>query len=45
MRTGDNIIFNIGDTFNTNNIGGFNISNFKVKFMESYAEDVIKDYL
>lgn len=30
--------------YNSNNIGGFNITNFKMKFMNDYIADVISDY-
>lgn len=45
IRQSDNLILNVADCFNTNNIGGFNLANFKLKYMENFAEDVVKDYL
>jgi hypothetical protein len=38
------LILNVNDIFNTNNIGGFNLSNFKMRFMNEFLDDVITDY-
>ena len=36
---------NVGDQHGTNNISGFNISNFKMRFLnEDFISDVITDY-
>jgi hypothetical protein len=32
------------DTQNTNNIGGFNITNFKMRYLNEFITDVIADY-
>lgn len=29
---------------NTNNIGGFNLSNFKMRYLNEYINEVIADY-
>lgn len=38
------ILLNVVDPLNTNNIGGFNISNFKMRFLNEFIADVIADY-
>ena len=38
------LVMNMGDVFNTNNIGGFNISNFKLRFLQEFLDDVVSDY-
>lgn len=35
---------NIADQFNSNNNAGFNLTNFKVKFINQFFQDVINDY-
>ena len=40
----DKIILNIADQFNCNNNAGFNLTNFKVKFINQFFQDVINDY-
>ena len=40
----DKIVLNISDQFNSNNNAGFNLTNFKVKFINQYFQDVINDY-
>lgn len=37
-------MLNLVDTLNTNNIGGFNISNFKMRYLNEFISDVISDY-
>lgn len=38
------IIVNIVDPNYTNNIGGFNISNFRMRYLADFVADVIADY-
>jgi hypothetical protein len=38
------VIVNIVDACFTNNIGGFNISNFKIRYLTEFTADVIADY-
>lgn len=38
------ILVNVVDSLFTNNIGGFNISNFKMRYLSEYIADVIADY-
>jgi hypothetical protein len=38
------LVLNISDQFKTNNIGGFNIANFKLEFMSEFIEEVTVDY-
>lgn len=40
----DNIVLNFADTYNSNNNAGFNLTNFKVKFINQFFQDVINDY-
>ena len=40
----DKILFNLADQFNSNNNAGFNLANFKVKFINQFFQDVISDY-
>lgn len=40
----DKIVLNIADQFNCNNNAGFNLTNFKVKFINQFFQDVIQDY-
>lgn len=40
----DKILFNLADQFNCNNNAGFNLANFKVKFINQFFQDVINDY-
>ena len=40
----DKILFNLADQFNCNNNAGFNLANFKVKFINQFFQDVISDY-
>ena len=40
----DKIVINVVDEHNSNNIGGFNISNFKLRYLNSFLPDVIADY-
>lgn len=35
---------NVADQFGENNNCGFNLTNFKPKFIRDYFEDVLKDY-
>lgn len=37
-------MLNLVDTLNNNNIGGFNISNFKMRYLNEFISDVISDY-
>ena len=38
------VVVNLVDPLNPNNIGGFNISNFKMRYLNEYIADVIADY-
>lgn len=38
------MVLNLGDQFNSNNNAGFNLTNFKVKFINQFFHDVITDY-
>ena len=38
------ILLNVVDSLNSNNIGGFNISNFKMRYLNEFISDVISDY-
>lgn len=38
------VLVNIVDAHFTNNIGGFNISNFKMRYLTEFIADVIADY-
>lgn len=40
----DKVVLNINDIYNSNNNSGFNLTNFKVKFINQYFQDVIMDY-
>ena len=40
----DKIVLNLADQFNCNNNAGFNLTNFKVKFINQFFSDVITDY-
>lgn len=38
------VVLNVADQFATNNNCGFNLANFKRRFIEHYFEDVVVDY-
>ena len=38
------VLLNLVDVHNTNNIGGFNISNFKMRYLNEFINEVISDY-
>ena len=38
------VVVNVVDSLNTNNIGGFNISNFKMRYLNEFLGDVVADY-
>ena len=40
----DKVILNLADQYNCNNNAGFNLTNFKVKFINQFFQDVINDY-
>jgi hypothetical protein len=40
----DKVILNFADQYNCNNNAGFNLTNFKVKFINQFFQDVINDY-
>jgi hypothetical protein len=40
----DRIVLNFADQFNCNNNAGFNLTNFKVQFINQFFQDVINDY-
>ena len=43
-RNTNKVILNVADQFATNNNCGFNLANFKLKFLRNYFRDVISDY-
>ena len=43
-RNTNKIVLNVSDQFATNNNCGFNLANFKLKFLKSYFHDVVQDY-
>ena len=40
----DKVVLNFADVFNSNNNAGFNLTNFKVKFINQFFQDVVSDY-
>jgi hypothetical protein len=44
LRSRDKLVINVADQFATNNNCGFNLANFKQRFVHEYFEDVVKDY-
>ena len=38
------MVLNLADQYNCNNNAGFNLTNFKVKFINEFFQDVINDY-
>ena len=38
------VILNVADQFATNNNCGFNLANFKLKFLKNYFREVVSDY-
>ena len=40
----DKVMLNLADQYNCNNNAGFNLTNFKVKFINQFFQDVINDY-
>jgi hypothetical protein len=40
----DKVVLNLADQYNCNNNAGFNLTNFKVKFINEFFQDVINDY-
>lgn len=43
-QNSNKVILNIADQFATNNNCGFNLANFKRRFIDNYFEDVVMDY-
>ena len=43
-RNTNKVIVNVADQFSTNNNCGFNLANFKPKFMEDFYDEVVMDY-
>lgn len=43
-RNTNKVILNVSDQFATNNNCGFNLANFKLKFLKSYFNEVVQDY-
>ena len=37
-------IFNVADAHNSNNIGGFNLANFKMRYLNEFMGEVAVDY-
>ena len=37
-------MINVADPFETNNNSGFNLANFKAKFLQDFYQDVASDY-
>jgi len=44
MKDSDRLLINLTDPFGTNNIGGFNLSNFKLRYLHNYSAEVTADY-
>jgi hypothetical protein len=40
----DKVVMNMADAFNSNNNAGFNLTNFKVKFINEFFQEVVSDY-
>ena len=43
-RNTNKVILNVSDQFATNNNCGFNLANFKMKFLKNYFNEVVQDY-
>lgn len=43
-RNTNKVILNVNDQFATNNNCGFNLANFKKKFLANYFTEVVSDY-
>ena len=43
-RNTNKVILNVADQFATNNNCGFNLANFKPKFLKNYFQEVVSDY-
>lgn len=43
-RNSNKVILNVADQFATNNNCGFNLANFKLKFLKNYYNEVVQDY-
>ena len=44
QRHTNKVVVNIADQFASNNNCGFNLANFKPKFMQDYYDEVVIDY-
>ena len=43
-RNTNKVVINTADQFATNNNCGFNLANFKMKFLKNYFNEVVQDY-
>ena len=43
-RNTNKVILNVADQFATNNNCGFNLANFKLKFLKNHFQEVVSDY-
>ena len=43
-QNSNKVVLNVADTFATNNNCGFNLANFKPKFVKEYFNEVVSDY-
>ena len=43
-RNSNKIVLNVADQFATNNNAGFNLANFRPKFLKNYYNEVVQDY-
>ena len=43
-RHSNKVVLNVADQFATNNNCGFNLANFKIKFLRNYYQEVVQDY-
>ena len=43
-RNSNKVVLNVSDQFATNNNAGFNLANFKPKFLKNYFNEVVQDY-
>ena len=43
-RNSNKVVLNVADQFATNNNCGFNLANFKLKFLKNYYSEVVQDY-
>ena len=43
-QSSNKVVLNVSDQFATNNNCGFNLANFKPKFIKEYFNEVVSDY-